>query len=272
MSQFQAPLPHGHVTPHPTILWDTPFDQSSWLQNQARYNWKANVGHDGPIFEYFNPRLLEDDIEEITNYLIDNDRTHSEDVILNEININDLLTFYADRDGEEGRAISFLDGQFVKDMDDFEDQCNARENVHRLIASSPQGDGTYLSLAPPGIISRDALAYIIQLKDNDTKAYIWMSLTGHFPQRNNFSIENNEGMYLDSNNRVIVEGVVANKGERYDNAHSPLGPVYINKKFTKFLPEIGAKVKMIIGMNGILNQNGIPRSHPWMCIRIIKRN
>tara|TARA_B100000676_G_C17229499_1_gene413179 strand:- start:267 stop:437 length:171 start_codon:yes stop_codon:yes gene_type:complete len=54
-----------------------------------------------------------------------------------------------------------------------------------------------------------------------------------------------------------------NKGNRYDNGDSKYGKVFIDKKFTKYLPEIGETVGMIIGLKGC------GKTLPWVCMRVI---
>tara|TARA_Y100001970_G_scaffold290876_1_gene426077 strand:+ start:996 stop:1709 length:714 start_codon:yes stop_codon:yes gene_type:complete len=68
---------------------------------------------------------------------------------------------------------------------------------------------------------------------------------------------------LDKNNRVYTHVTILNKGNRYDNGDSKYGKVFIDKKFTKYLPEIGETVGMIIGLKGC------GKTLPWVCMRVI---
>ncbi len=69
-------------------------------------------------------------------------------------------------------------------------------------------------------------------------------------------IEDNEG-------KIIVRGVMTNKGPNYMKASTPYGDCYINLKFTKYVPEIGESLRMLCRFQD-------PKMNiPMKCIKVI---
>ena len=161
--------------------------------------------------------------------------TSEEERILKELNEDAIMTIEAG----EGRDYSLLTID-SKDMDMFEEACNMREARHSVIASSPQGwnEGT----------SPDEINCIIH----------------YFNQGKVRKARSECDKELDQNNRLLVEATILNKGIKHDNAITKFGKVYIDKKFTKYVPEIGRKVKMVVGMKGC------GKTHPWNCYHIVQ--
>lgn len=179
-----------------------------------------------------------EEIGEVEDYILENEIPGGcrEENIKEEMNENDMLSILAG----EGRDTALL-GIDPKDMDDFEDKCNMREEYHRLIARSPQGgraedpDGEYWGTD----------GYTVKELRNRVRTSV-------------------EGVgELDSRNRIIVEATMKNKGQNYMCATTKYGALYIDMKFTKYVPEIGEKFKCIMGVRG-------PTGNlPWKCYRIV---
>jgi hypothetical protein len=71
-----------------------------------------------------------------------------------------------------------------------------------------------------------------------------------------YESEDNEG-------RIIVRGVMTNKGMNYMKATTPYGDCYINLKFTSYVPEIGEPLKMICRFQE-------PKMNiPMKCIKVV---
>ena len=180
-----------------------------------------------------------EEIEEVEDYILKMGETKDETNTLKEMNENDIASILAG----EGRDISLL-GIDPKDMDDFEDKCNMREEYHRLIAKTPQGGRDDSSVA-----------------DN-------MEMGNRLHERNivlrNRKKTSTEGVEeLDSKDRIMVEATMKNKGENYMSATTKYGALYIDMKFTKYVPEIGEKFKCVMGIRG-------PTGNlPWKCYRIV---
>ena len=69
-------------------------------------------------------------------------------------------------------------------------------------------------------------------------------------------IEDNQG-------RIVVNGVMTNKGPNYMKASTPYGDCYINLKFTKYVPEIGESLRMLCRFQD-------PKMNiPMKCIKVI---
>lgn len=177
-----------------------------------------------------------EEIGEVEDYILEMGTTQKESKLKEDMNDNDSISILAG----EGRYTALL-GIDPKDMDDFEDKCNMREEYHRLIAKSPQGgraedpDGEYW-----GTDGRT----VKELK-----------------YRDHVSVEGVEE--LDSRDRIMIEATVKHKGQNYMSATTKYGALYIDMKFTKYVPEIGEKFKCIMGVRG-------PTGNlPWKCYRIV---
>ena len=180
-----------------------------------------------------------EEIGEVEDYIMENETPGGsrENAIKEEMNENDRLSILAG----EGRDTALL-GIDPEDMDDFEDKCNMREEYHRLIAKSPQGG---------------------RAEDSSVTEYMgkngeeWFVLR----DRNHSSVEGDEE--LDSKDRIMVEATMKNKGDNYMSATTKYGALYIDLKYTKYVPEVGEKFKCIMGIKG-------PTGNlPWKCYRIV---
>ena len=178
-----------------------------------------------------------EEIGEVEDYILEKGTTKEENNLKEEMDENDLLSILAG----EGRVTALL-GIDPEDMDDFEDKCNMREEYHRLIAKSPQGG---------------------RAEDSSVAEY-WGVNGGEVKQlrdRNHSSVEGAEE--LDYRDRIMVEATVKNKGDNYMSATTKYGALYIDLKYTKYVPEVGEKFKCIMGIKG-------PTGNlPWKCYRIV---
>jgi len=152
------------------------------------------------------------------------------------------------------------------DMDGFEDLCNMAEEKHSLIARSPEGEGYSLYLRKDGTSRHWGWGNSYECKgemvgDWDSTIPIYAPSLTLLPSREKRS-EYGKGE-LDVNNRIIVDAKILNKGPNYDNASSKYGKIWINKKFTKYVPGIGKEVRMVIGLRDC------GKTHSWSCHRIL---
>ena len=178
--------------------------------------------------------------------------TDEEKAILQELNDDSSL----DTLSGEGWICSLL-SMDSKDMDDFEDNCNMREARHALLARSPMGFGEYLNIKPEQFYSRLTESMRWWQK---SEGYDWASQKTLPSRRSRATDAMNE---LDVNHRIVAEATILNKGPKHDNATTEFGKVYIDKKFTRYVPAVGEKIKMVMGMKGC------NASHPWNCYRVI---
>tara|TARA_B100001094_G_C18186726_1_gene804298 strand:- start:2474 stop:3403 length:930 start_codon:yes stop_codon:yes gene_type:complete len=196
------------------------------------------------IYDY--DHQAQDEMDQVWDFFIDNFGSEEEKSVLNEI--NQFEKEYIE--GGQAWAIFFTE-EVSDDMDDWEYLTESSEKKHAMVASSPQGGGSYLC-------------------QNDSLSLLWTTDIMWEPRQTKSLDTVEEGKYeLDAMNRVVVSAVVRNKGESYENARGPFGPVYINKKYTKYVPGIGKKLKMIIGLNSTLNSNGEKHTHPWRCLKVL---
>ena len=196
------------------------------------------LGVDGPViktyedhlFPYktpsFPPGILltdqtsndqQDEVEEYMESLLGEEELQ----ILNEMNEDTIAEIKAN----EARDYA-LQGM-SSDMDSWEDIGNMKENYHRLLARSNQGNGIYLY-------------------NNSWKTgYHYDSTHG---SRECFARKGLDE--LDNRNRILVEAVVNKKGHKYVSMVSEYGKIFCDLKFTKYLPNEGEKVNCVVGIRG----------------------
>ena len=159
----------------------------------------------------------------------------------------DLLTVKADdRD-------SALIGIDQDDMENFEDMCNMRESFHWLLAKSPQDGGNYCrplrtSQGPPNGGLQMGCGWFIDITDFKS-----------IRQK-----QSKKGLLeLDDKNRIMTDVKITNHGPNYIQGICDYGKVYIDLKFTKYVPMVGGKVTCVVGLNG-------RGTHPWKVYRVHK--
>ena len=191
-----------------------------------------------PTLNYTAKTMRE--IAEVEDYIIQQGVTPEEETLMEEINniameINfDTGSFHTD---------SLLDMD-MDDMDNFEDMCNMKEAYHALLAKSPQGDGHYLQLHHSDRIGGLVMNY-----------HASEAIDARMKQS---SLDLEE---VDEKNRIMTTVKVTVKGSNYIQGTSKFGKVYIDLKFTKYVPVIGDTMNCIIGLNG-------GGSMPWKCFRV----
>jgi hypothetical protein len=68
---------------------------------------------------------------------------------------------------------------------------------------------------------------------------------------------------LDEKNRIMTDVKITRRGTNYIQGICDYGKVYIDLKFTRYVPMVGEKVVCVIGLNG-------KGSHPWKVYRVPK--
>ena len=206
-----------------------------WVRPDGPYGEKTTTPTQKPSLNYTVKAMRE--IAEVEDYIIQQGATPEEERLMEEIN-NLEMEIIADG---PSHTDSLLDVD-MNDMDNFEDYCNMREAYHALLAKSPQGGGQYLY-------------------HSDLTGGLVMSFQENEPidARMKESSFNNEE--VDEKNRIATSVEVTLKGNNYIQGTSKFGKVYIDLKFTKYVPEIGDTMNCIIGLNG-------GGSMPWKCFRI----
>mgnify|MGYP006079947119 CR=1 FL=1 len=214
-----------------------------WVRTDGPYDPPVVLGDD----------LINDkDLAEINDYLYSHGplMTSEEISILNEL--NDFTRMDIETRASALLCQYFGCGQSLladmdEDMDRFDEDCDMKENRHRLLAKSPQGAGSYYCQP----YETDEWAW-------STHGTSYSTDGSPLPGRNSRTSGNKE---VDENNRVLTEVVVAKRGTKYIQGTSKFGKVYIDLKFSRYAPPIGDKVFCIIGLNG-------SPSMPWKCFRI----
>ena len=206
----------------------------SWVRPDGPYG----VPPPTPTLRYTARAMRE--IAEVEEYIIKQNTTPEEDRLLEEIN---NLEREIISEGHAAHTDSFLEVD-MDDMEHFEDQCNMKEAYHALLAKSPQGKGTYL------------------YQSTQTCGWEWSDSNRPATPFENREKESILGLEeVDDKNRIMTPVEITTKGVNYIQGNSKYGKVYIDLKFTKYVPEIGEKVNCVIGLNG-------GGSMPWKCYRI----
>jgi len=211
------------------LVWvrpDGPYDEKTPTppQNQKK-----------PSLNYTARAMQE--IAETEDYIIKQGATPEERRLLEEINNIEQEII-----AEGSSHTDSLLGMDPKDMDDFEDQCNMKEAYHSLLANSPQGKGLYFYWS------------------SQTGGWEWT--TGEVVAVHPRERQSKSGLEeVDDKNRIMTSVKITTKGTNYIQGNSDYGKVYIDLKFTKYVPDIGDTMDCIIGLNG-------GGSMPWKCFRI----
>lgn len=213
---------------------------------------RHGVGYIAPLTEAqqrwnFNQLKENDRLQSaIEDYMLSNGPsiTDEEKALLKDINDMEHLT------AEIGDYDSALIGIDQDDMENFEDMCNMKEAFHWLLAKSPQDGGRYWKYTahPTG--------------PNGKLQMGW----GWFIDIPNFNSirrkQSKKGLVeLDEKNRIMTDIRITNRGTNYIQGICEYGKVYIDLKFTKYVPMVGGKVTCVIGLNG-------KGSHPWKVYRV----
>ena len=69
---------------------------------------------------------------------------------------------------------------------------------------------------------------------------------------------------LDAENKMVVNATLTHKGMNYHTARCDKGAIYIDLKFTSYLPDIGGDVKMIVRLKEA------DRACPFACVKVLK--
>ena len=216
------------------------------------------------------------EMKEIEEYMDEELKGSQERECLEELNQISKEFIQAEKSLNDTRWARWMEiPEMADEMDAWEDVTNQKENLHALIARSPQGAGTYVI---PDYRVRwrrdgdDEVAeggYSAETIPNTTVGFLDI-----FPKRKErcapTTTQNDENqLVLDKNNRILITATVTNKGVRYSNARSIFGPIYVDNKYQKYLPNTGSEVKLIAGLKSIVNGFGKEYTHPLNCYRIL---
>ena len=69
---------------------------------------------------------------------------------------------------------------------------------------------------------------------------------------------------FDAENKMIVNATITHKGMNYHTARCDKGAIYIDLKFTSYLPNIGEDVRMIVRLKEA------DRACPFACVKVLK--
>jgi hypothetical protein len=157
------------------------------------------------------------------------------------------------------------------DMDKFQDQRDAKENLLRLQASSPMSGGYFM--APRLNIPWSTSQYMDENWEDQAEKRARELPEGVVAgwtlipeiRCHGLSIGNsNETMFsLDESNRTIVNARITRKGHKFHTAECCLGRIYVPLKFTSYIPEVGGIVEMIVRVKEA------DRGAPLACVKTL---
>jgi len=67
---------------------------------------------------------------------------------------------------------------------------------------------------------------------------------------------------LDSQDRLVVNAEIIEKGDNYITASCPMGRIFVPLKFTKWTPKVGGVATMLVRLKGC------GEAHPLRCIKV----
>ena len=135
------------------------------------------------------------------------------------------------------------------DMDLFQDACDSKENLIRIQASSAMSGGEFL-VPSEGINNDRPFCGSVWIPESRPT----MLPPGVLEQ----------SKQLIAGDKLIVECTITKNGNNYHTGDCPSGKIYINLKFTSYIPNIGEKVLMIVRLKEA------DRSCPWACVKALK--
>ena len=68
---------------------------------------------------------------------------------------------------------------------------------------------------------------------------------------------------LDAENKMVVQATITHKGMNYHTARCDKGAIYIDLKYTSYLPKIGEGVTMIVRLKEA------DRACPFACVKVL---
>jgi hypothetical protein len=176
------------------------------------------------------------------------------------------------------------------DMDLFEKECEKKENLIRLQAKSPLPSGEYF--VPDKYFLDTALGLIEEIKYKElnhkdtghvyegptweeatmerakTRAeggYPWFTDIIYYQGRRTPILPPGvwETPLLDDHDRVCTIVDIKKKGHKFCLAESPFGDVYVDLKFTAYIPDVADSCVMVI------KKKALGKNAPFVCKRIV---
>ena len=176
------------------------------------------------------------------------------------------------------------------DMDLFEEECEQKENLIRLQAKSPLPSGEYF--VPDKYFLETALGLIEEIKykemNHKDAGYVYEGPTweeavleraktraeGGCPWFSDIVYYQGgrtpilpPGVWgtplLDDQDRVCTIVDIKKKGHKFCLAESPFGDVYVDLKFTAYIPDVGDSCVMVI------KKKSLGKNAPFVCKRIV---
>ena len=188
--------------------------------------------------------------------------------------------------------IPYLDEAVVKEeWDKWVKEVQEKERLLEAQARSPQSGGEYL--IPRQDIHWGIDAWMNSLEDDSARLFLdgdwcrgfvetyppWEDLAEArsqkihlfcgsviLPEQRSHSVKlgrNKRFDILDAENKMVVQATVTHKGMNYHTARCDKGAIYIDLKYTSYLPKIGEGVTMIVRLKEA------DRACPFACVKVL---
>ena len=173
-----------------------------------------------------------------------------------------LLEWIEIEEQEEANPEVVIDlWEMNKDMDDFQDKCDQKEELLATQARSYPPSGMYL-VPKNGSEGEGSVKEVFGevLVNSPFCDVIWKG-----EERIEFippGIFHNSTQLL-AGDKMMVKAVVKKKGNNFLSASSDKGDIYIDLKYTKYVPDVGKDIWMIARLKEV------DRSFPLQCVKII---
>ena len=190
--------------------------------------------------------------------------------------------------------ILYLDKEvMIEDWDQWAKEVQEKENLLEAQAKSPQIGGEYL--VPLQETSLGVSMWIKRFEDGSARFFLdgewdrgdpstyppWEDFSEARAQkvplfcgsvilpeqrRSSFLLGKNAqpSEVFDAENKMIVNATITHKGMNYHTARCDKGAIYIDLKFTAYIPDIGGNVKMIVRLKEA------DRACPFACVKVLR--
>jgi len=176
------------------------------------------------------------------------------------------------------------EGEFFSDGDCFIQSCDEKEALLSLQARSPLPGGLYL--VPSVFTSLDILGYkdeqrvftdtvpnSLESEWPDWEDYVssrevvrfagqaWLDPSSRKPFHS--LTEETAGTELDAGDRVVVNAKIVRIGHKFITAVCDKGDIYVDLKYTRWIPPVGEEVAMIVRLKDVT------KAMRWMCVKVV---
>ena len=164
--------------------------------------------------------------------------------------------------------------EFLSDSEGFLKSCEEKEALLALQARSPLPGGWYLvpsvfqSLNIPdyeeaarGYGDMDWEDHVSSREVVRFAGQAWLDPSSRKPFHS--LTEETAGTELDAGDRVVVNAKIVRIGHKFITAVCDKGDIYVDLKYTRWIPPVGEEVAMIVRLKDVT------KAMRWMCVKVV---